>query len=461
MLNHHELNSAADNGASIGECPTMEGLQRIRELAKKDKDIKFTLLRHHITISLLAKSFLAINRKSAPGIDEVCWREYKNGLLGKLGRLHEKIQNGLYKPAPAKRAYIPKSDGTQRELGILNIEDKIVQRAVTTILNAIYEEDFKDFSCGFRPGKNPHHALDALAVAIDRKKVNWILDADIKGYFNSIDHDILMKLLERRIGDKRILGMISNWLKAGVLEEEAGLVSTEEGVQQGGVISPLLSNIYLHYVLDEWACRWRDRLKNAGDMCIIRYADDFVLGFQSKRVANSFLAEMRLRMKQHGLTLHPGKTRLIEFGRHAAEFRKKDGRPRPETFNFLGFTHICSTTKTGNFKLLRLTIADRIRSKLKSLKGELRRRINWDLKDVAKWLKSVVRGYYNYHAIHDNLGPLTKFRYWLGTIWFKTIRRRGQKRKMTWKEFIDKWWAEIPAPKVVHPYPSERVTVII
>ena len=466
MQSRHEPDSVPEKAASLtgGSSPQEDGcalvsngLHRVREIAKRDKDVKFTSLMHHINLKLLFDSFHLLNKKSAPGLDDVVWADYNEHLVKNLQDLHARIQSGSYKAFPGRRVYIPKSDGSRRPLGIIVLEDKIVQRAVAEVLSSIYEQDFVGFSYGFRPGRGCHDALDALYMAIWTKRVNFILDADIKSFFDSIAHDKLMSFLEIRIADPRILRLIRLWLKAGVLEEGAWS-STDEGVQQGGVISPLLANVFLHYALDKWTVKWRGTYA-MGDMVIVRYADDFVVGFESRGEAGRYRLGLSERLKGLGLELHPGKTRLLEFGRYALSNRKREKRGRPETFDFLGFTHICSTTRSGAFKILRRTAAKRMTSKLKSLKEALRARINMDVRDVAKWLGRVVQGYYNYFAIHDNLDVLSTFRYLLGKIWYKVICRRGQKRKITWEKFIGKWWGKIPMPKVRHQYPSERFYV--
>jgi group II intron reverse transcriptase/maturase len=433
----------------------LTGLSRVRLLAQKDKDVRFTQLFHYITPARLALHFHQLKKGAAPGVDGVQWADYRENLKENTADLHERLVRGGYRALPARRVYIPKGPDSVRPLGIVAVEDKVVQHTVADILQRIYEEDFLGFSYGFRPGRGCHDALDALAVAIESKKVNWILDADIQSFFNSISHEHLISFLERRIGDPRILRLIRKWLKAGVLEEGCWK-DTEVGTQQGGVISPLLANIFLHYVLDEWVEQWRTS-RNVGEIIIVRYADDFVMGFQYEDQARFFLALLKQRLSEFGLTLHPEKTRLIEFGRFAAKNRRERGQGKPETFDFLGFTHSCSVTLGGLFKLLRRTTSKRMRDKLVSLKGELRKRINHSLEDVAAWLKKVANGYYNYYAIHDNLDTLSSFQYHLGAIWYKTIRRRGQKRRMTWKQFIDKWWRKIPVAKVRHPYPHVRV----
>jgi group II intron reverse transcriptase/maturase len=379
-----------------------------------------------------------LNKRAAPGVDAVCWEDYRENLRDNIHQLNGKLHRGSYRALPARRVYIPKGPDSQRPLGILAVEDKVVQHTVAHILEGIYEQDFLGFSYGFRPGRGCHDTLDGLSVAIERGKVNYILDADIKGYFDSIPHERLMSLLERRVGDPRILRLIAKWLKAGIMEK-GQWKTTEIGTPQGGVISPLLANIFLHYVLDLWVNEWRTKVAK-GDVVIVRYADDFVMGFQYESEAKDFLALLKARLMSFGLELHPDKTRLIEFGRSAAANRRRRGLGKPETFDFLGFTHICSVTRRGYYKLLRLTIAKRLRNKLLTLKGGLRARINCKIEEVAKWLEGVARGYYNYFAIHGNLGMMSAFRYHLGVLWYRAICRRGQKRRMTWEQFIKRWW---------------------
>jgi group II intron reverse transcriptase/maturase len=353
------------------------------------------------------------------------------------------------------RSYILKADGRKRPLGIAAVEDKIVQRAISDILTQIYEVDFKGFSYGFRPGRGCHNALDALYMAITTRKVNWILDADIQGFFDNISHDCMVRFLERRIADRRVLRLVRKWLKAGVMEE-GKWQEGELGTPQGSVISPLLANVYLHYALDEWVSNWRRTLAR-GEVCIVRYADDFVIGFQYKDDAERFLIALRSRLGEFALNLHPEKTRLIQFGRFAMDDRRKANRGKPETFDFLGFTHICSVTrKTRKFKLERRTIGKRLKAKLRELKIGLRKRINFRVDMVGQWLGSVVRGYFNYFAIPENLAVLGQFRYILGHAWMKVICRRSNRMKMTWDKFVkimDKW---LPKPKAAHPYNDQR-----
>src|SRR6266478_793160 len=383
----------------------LDGLQRVREAAKRDKRLRFTALLHHVSVTLLTDSFYALKREAAPGVDGLTWQEYEKDLDKRLENLHSRVHRGTYQALPSKRAYIPKADGRQRPLGIAALEDKIVQHAVGRVLNQIYEEDFLGFSYGFRPGRGTHDALDALWVGIMRKKVNWVLDADIRDCFGSFSHEWMVQFLQHRIGDRRILRLIKKWLRAGVLED-GKWSETEKGTPQGSVISPLLCNVYLHYVFDLWVQHWRTH-RAASEIIVVRYADDMVLGFQHRAEAERFLQDWRERLRKFGLELHPEKTRLIEFGRFAAANRKQRGEDKPETFNFLGFTHMCGTTrKTGRFIVKRKTIRKRLSGKLGELKEELRRRWHQPIAEVGKWLKSVVQGYFNYHAVPGNMDSL-------------------------------------------------------
>ncbi|MDR0620827.1 MAG: group II intron reverse transcriptase/maturase [Deltaproteobacteria bacterium] len=432
----------------------INGIERVRQAAMKDKNLKFTSLMHHITPDLLWKSFMAINRNAAPGVDGVLWDEYKENLDDNIMGLYADIKAGAYRALPSRRQYIPKADGKLRPLGIASLEDKIVQRAVVEVLSAIYEVDFTDFSFGFRPNRGCHDALDLLYIDITQKKVNWILDADIQGFFDAISHDWMIRFLEHRIADPRMIRLIQQWLKAGIMEESEWK-STDLGTPQGGSGSPLLANVYLHYVLDLWVEVQKKEAR--GEIHFVRYADDFVVGFQYKDDAERFHRLLGERLRKFDLTLHPTKTRLFEFGRFAAENRRRRGLKKPETFDFLGFTHICSLTRANRkFKLLRKTILKRRMAKLKSLGMELRKRINWSIKETGRWLKRVVTGYFNYYAVHDNLNILGSFRYHLGRLWMQTVRRRSHKAKMKWDKFvliIDKW---LPKPTLVHPYPNQR-----
>ena len=434
------------------------GLWGIREAAKRDKTMRFTALLHHVNLEMLRASFFELKRQAAPGVDGMTWHEYGRNLEERLSDLHGRIHRGAYRAQPSKRAWIPKADGRQRPLGIAALEDKIVQQAVKTILERIYEEDFLGFSYGFRPGRSCHNALDALWVGIAHRKVNWVLDADIRGFFDNIDHEWLMMFLEYRVADRRILRLIRKWLKAGV-SEDGQWSRTSVGTPQGSVISPMLANVFLHYVFDLWANQWRDRYAR-GSVIMVRYADDFVVGFQDRGDAERFLRELRRRFERFGLQLHPDKTRLIEFGRYAAERRAKRGLGRPESFNFLGFTHCCGTTLGGTFTIKRKSIAKRMRAKLQEIKQQLRRRMHAKVADTGGWLRSVVQGWFNYHAVPGNINCLNAFHTEVQRLWLRILRRRSQKgRVWTWdrmKRLKRRW---LPKAQILHPYPDERFNV--
>jgi len=405
-----------------------------------------------VTPGLLRESFHALKRKAAPGVDGVTWKEYATGLEDRLKDLHSRVHRGAYRAQPSRRVYIPKSNGQQRPLGIAALEDKIVQQAVVTILNAIYEEDFRGFSYGFRPGRSQHMALDALYVAIKRKRVNWILDLDLKSFFDNIPKEGLIQFVEKRIADPRILRLIQKWLKAGVMED--GVWSeTEAGTPQGGVISPLLSNVYLHYVLDQWTDQWRQA--GRGDITIVRYADDAILGFEHQDEAERYLRELKEHLRANGLELNEDKTRLIRFGRFARPNRAERGEGKPEAFTFLGIQHICGKNRLGRFEVRRITDGKRRRKKLQAIQQELRWRMHVPIAQVGAWLKSVLRGYYQYHAIPGNLSVLSGFRHRVARLWFRTLSQRSQRRP-TWRQLgpiFDHW---LPIPQVVHDYPDAR-----
>lgn len=433
----------------------LSDLLGVRKVARKDKRTRFTALLHHVTFNLLRDSFHALKREAAPGVDGMTWKEYETDLDDKLAELHSRIHRGTYRAQPSKRAYIPKADGRQRPLGIAALEDKIVQQAVVTVLNQIYEEDFVGFSYGFRPGRSQHQALDALWVGIMRKKVNWILDADVRGFFDNLSHEWMIKFIEHRIADRRMLRLIQKWLRAGV-SEEGKWSRTEVGTPQGAVVSPLLANIYLHYAFDLWVKHWRKH-HATGDVIIVRYADDIVVGFEHRADAERLLQEWKDRLQKFGLELHPDKTRLIEFGRNATENRQRRGEGKPEVFNFLGFTHMCGKTrKTGRFIVKRKTIQKRLTAKLNELKEELRQRWHRPVSEVGKWLRSVVQGYFNYHAVPGNMDSLNSFRAQVIWRWYRALRRRSQRSRMTWERFwplVDQW---IPSAKILHPHPNVR-----
>ena len=434
-----------------------QALERIRQVARERRKERFTALFHHIGIELLAEAFCELKADAAPGVDQLTWKDYEADLGRNLEDLHDRVQRGAYRALPSRRVYIPKPDGRQRPLAVAALEDKIVQRAVVTLLNAIYEEDFLGFSCGFRPGRGTHDALDALCVGFCRKKVSFILDADIRSFFDEISHDWLIRFLEHRIGDRRIIRLIQKWLKAGVLEDGVVMVS-DRGTGQGSVISPLLANVYLHYALDLWTERWRRR-EATGDMIIVRYADDYIVGFQHEEDARRFLDEMRERLREFALSLHPEKTRLIEFGRFAAERRLRRGLGKPETFDFLGFTFICGKTRSGKFQLRRKSRRDRMKAKLRMIKEELRQRMHQSIPVQGRWLRRVVGGYFNYHAVPTNARALDAFRHHVTDLWRRTLRRRSQKDRMTWErmmQLVDAW---LPKPSILHPWPSDRFAV--
>ena len=429
-------------------------LERVREVARRDKDARFTALLHHVSLTLLWRSYWAINPKAAPGVDEVTWTEYGLNLEVRLRDLHARVQQGRYRAMPSRRVYIPKADGRLRPLGIAALEDKIVQRAVVEVLNSVYEVDFRGFSYGFWPGRKPHDALDALAAGICTKRVNWVLDADIRDFFGQIDHGWLRTFLRHRIADKRVLRLIDKWLAAGVIED-GEWSETQVGSPQGASGSPLLANVYLHYVLDLWVDWWRRRHAH-GDVIIVRWADDFIIGFEDEQDARQMLAELQQRFAKFGLQLHPEKTRLIEFGRNAAWRRRRRGLGKPETFDFLGFTHICGKTRNGRFMLRRITIAKRMRAKLRQAKVELKRRRHLPIPEQGQWLRRVAQGHLNYYAVPGNTDAVRQFCKQVTKHWCKALRRRSQRHRLTWVRMnrIAKRW--LPHVRVIHPYPEAR-----
>jgi RNA-directed DNA polymerase len=434
-----------------------QALSRVRQAARQRRKEQFTGLLHHINVDTLRTAFYALKRKAAPGVDGVTWQDYEAQLEPRLADLHGRVHRGAYRPQPSRRTYIPKADGRQRPLAVAALEDKIVQGACVMVLSAIYEEDFLGFSYGFRPGRGPHDASDALAVAITSRKVNYILDADVRDFFGSVSQEWLVRFLEHRVGDKRIIRLIGKWLKAGILED--GVVTVDDrGTGQGSVISPLLGNIYLHYVLDPWAERWRRR-EAQGDMIIVRYADDLVAGFEHEDDARRFLDAMRKRFDAFVLSLHPEKTCLIEFGRHAAARRARSGLGRPETFSFLGFTYICGRSRRGNFQLQRKTRRDRQRAKLQDIKEELRRRMHQPIPIQGSWLKQVVTGHFAYYAVPTNARALSAFRYYVTDLWRRALRRRSQKDGFTWDRMTKLAAGWLPEPRILHPWPDQHFAV--
>jgi RNA-directed DNA polymerase len=442
----------AGSGVSVSQA-----LERIRKVARERKKERFTALFHHLSTDLLEEAFDELKQNAAAGVDGLTWQAYDADLERNLADLHSRLHRGAYRALPSRRRYIPKPDGRQRPLAVAALEDKIVQRATAALLNEIYEEEFLGFSYGFRPGRGAHDAMDALVVGIASKKVSWILDADIQSFFDAVSHEWLIRFVEHRIGSPRIIRLIQKWLKVGVLED--GVVTrSDRGTGQGAVISPLLANIYLHYVLDLWAERWRRR-EAAGDMIIVRYADDFIVGYEHEADARRFLDELRERLEKFALSLHPDKTRLIEFGRHAARRRAQRGLGKPETFNFLGFTFICGKSRQGRFLIKRKTRRDRMRAKLQGIKEELRRRMHRPIPEQGKWLRQVVIGYFNYHAVPTNSRALATFRVEIVKRWRRILIRRSQKGALTWARITrlaDDW---LPKPRILHLWPNQRFAV--
>jgi RNA-directed DNA polymerase len=431
-----------------------QGLSGVRQAAKKRKQERFTALLHHLTVDLLRDSFHALRQQAAPGVDGVTWQEYETGREDRLVDLHGRVHRGAYRAQPSRRVYISKADGRQRPLGVAALEDKIVQQAVVTILNQIYEVDFKGFSYGFRPNRGPHQALDALTVAIQRKRVSWVLDADIRNFYDSLNHEWMLKFIEHRVADCRILRLIRKWLKAGV-SEDGQWSETKVGTPQGSVASPLLANVYLHYVFDLWVEAWRQKVAK-GEVIVVRYADDLVVGFEYRTDAEQFLKAFQERLSKFGLEVNAEKTRLIEFGRFAIQNRRQRGQGKPDTFTFLGFTHYCGKRKKdGTFIVRRKTVRKRMVAKLRLIQAELRYRMHEPVASVGDWVQKVVSGYYRYHAVPGNLNQLRVFGQRLRRLWYRILCRRSQK-SVPWDRVLpifDRW---IPEPRVLHPYPTQR-----
>ncbi len=434
-------------------------LERIRQAARRDRKKRFTTLLHHIyNLEALERAYLGLKRQAAPGVDGETWKHYGEALEANLRDLSDRLKRGAYRAKPVRRVYIPKADGRQRPLGVTALEDKLVQRATVEVLNAIYETDFLGFSYGFRPGRSQHNALDAVYAALMRKKVNWVLDVDIRGFFDAINHGWLLKFVEHRIADRRVVRLIQKWLNAGVLED-GKRTQNEEGTPQGGSASPLLANLFLHYVFDLWVHSWRQK-QTDGDVTVVRFADDIVIGFQRKADAERFWKELTERFRKFQLELHPEKTRLLEFGRFAAENRKAQGQGKPETFDFLGFTHICGKTwKTRSFTVLRQTIRKRLQAKLREVKVELKRRMHAPIPELGEWLRSVVGGHIRYYGVPTNGVALATFRYRVGRLWHHALSRRSQKGRVPWDRMlrIIKRW--LPPARISHPYPLRRLGV--
>jgi RNA-directed DNA polymerase len=437
-------------------------LDRVRQIAVRDRQVQFTTLWHHVyNMDRLREAYLGLKRKAAPGVDHVTWEAYGQDLEANLRVLSDRLKRGAYRAKPVKRTYIPKTDGQERPLGVTALEDKIVQRATVQVLNVVYEADFVGFSYGFRPGRSPHMALDALAVGIQQRKVNWVLDADIRGFYDAIDHEWLMRFVEHRVSDKRVRRHIHKWLNAGVLEEGRWR-QMQEGVPQGSSIGPQLANIYLHYAFDLWAHNWRKRHAQ-GEVTLVRFADDIVAGFQYRSDAERFLQELRQRFAKFNLELHPAKTRILEFGRFATENRRRRGEGKPETFDFLGFTHSCDRTRKGKFIVLRQTNKKRMRRKLKEVKAHLRRRLHEPISDVGKYLRSVVQGHFRYYGVPRNGPALASFRHAVTWLWWRSAQRRTQrhrsKRKLRrrFRRWVQRFF---PNVRILHPYPEQRLRVM-
>jgi len=437
-----------------------QALARVRQAARKDKKLRFTTLLHHIyDPAMLREAYFGLKRDAAPGVDGQTWRQYGQDLEANLQDLSARLKRGAYRAKPARRAYIPKPDGRQRPLGVTTLEDKLVQRATTEVLTAIYETDFLGFSYGFRPGRSQHNALDALYTGLLTRKVNWVLDADIRGFFDAINREWLMKFVEHRVADQRVGRLIRKWLNAGVLEDGVRTYS-QTGTVQGGSISPLLANLYLHYAFDLWVQWWRTT-QATGDVIVVRYADDFIVGFQHRAEAERFLAVLRQRFAKFGLELHPDKTRLIEFGQFAAENRRKRGMGKPETFNFLGFRHIGGTKRSnGRFTVLRQTMPKRLQAKLAEVTAELKRRLHDPIPAVGKWLASVVEGHCRYYGVPMNTPALGTFRFEVVRRWYRALCRRSQRGRIAWERMKRLAARYLPVARVFHPYPLRRLGVI-
>ena len=449
-----------DRSSSLGSLSAPSELEQIRQTAKSNKDARFTALMHHVyRIDTLRFAYSQLKRHAAAGVDGETWRHYGEALEENLQNLSHRLKRGAYRAKPVRRVYIPKADGRLRPLGVTALEDKIVQRAAVEVMNAIYETDFLGFSYGFRPKRSQHNALDALYTGLLTKKVNWVLDLDIRGFFDAISHEWLVKFIEHRIADRRVVRLIQKWLNAGVLED-GKRIRMEEGTPQGGSASPLLANIYLHYAFDLWAQAWR-RKQAHGDVIVVRYADDIVVGFQSESDAKQFRAELAERFRRFSLELHPDKTRLLEFGPFAARNRKRRGEGKPETFDFLGFTHICGKKRSnGYFTVIRQTIRKRQQAKLNSVKAELRQRMHAPIQDTGKWLRSVVSGHIRYYGVPMNSPALSTFRFKIGWLWHRALSRRSQNGRVSWdrmRRLIDRW---LPPVRVYHPFPLRRMGVI-
>lgn len=434
---------------------TTSGLAAVREAARADSALVFTNLLTHLTPALLWRSFHALDRNAAPGPDGVRWEDYRVGLEHRLHDLCRRLHQGSYRPSPTRRVTIPKEDGSERTLGILCVEDKVAQQAIGEILSQIYEVDFRGFSYGFRPGRSQHDALDALAVGLTRRKVNWVLDLDIQKFFDKVEHDWVLRFLRHRVGDSRVTRLVRQWLQIGHFDDNGRRIPSEQGTPQGAVISPLLANLYLHYVYDLWVDQWRRR-HACGDMIVVRYADDSVLGFQHGYEAEAFRDDLEARVTGFGLALHPEKTRLIRFGRFAAKRARLKGTGKPATFDFLGFTHACGESLNGHFALRRRTIRKRKTAQLRRIRSELRRRLHHPVNQTGAWLRRVVQGHINYYGVPLNSASVGSFCQEVRKSWYRALCRRSQRKRLNWARFmrVSAYW--LPEARVVHPYPQAR-----
>jgi RNA-directed DNA polymerase len=430
---------------------------RIREAVIRNRQGRLTALLHHLTVDVLRASFFGLKKSAAPGVDEMTWTEYAEHLEASLVDLHARVHTGAYRALPLRRKYIPKADGRQRPLGIAAIEDKIVQAAVVAILTSICEAEFLGFSYGFRPNRI---STKRWMRGIGKRRINWVLDCDVQSFFDKVSRDWLIRFVEHRIGDHRIIRLIAKWLTAGVLED-GRMIETEEGTPQGAVISPLLANIYLHHVYDQWAHQWRQRCAT-GDVIVVRYADDAIVGFEHRHEAEQFLADLKARLARFGLNLHPDKTRLIEFGRHAIANRCARGLGKPETFDFLGFKHYCATRRDGSgFVLGRKPMAKRMRTKLREIKEQLMATRHDGIDGQGKWLAQVLRGWMAYYAVPMSGSAISAFRHHMIERWHGALMRRSQRRRLTWtrmKTIADRY---LPFPRILHPWPEKRFLVTI
>lgn len=426
-------------------------LDLISKHAKENKEIKFTSLAHLLNVDLLWRCFFMLDKDKAPGIDEVTFNEYKVNLEVNLEDLVERMKNKKYYPQPVLRVYIPKGDGQERPIGILCLEDKIVQQGIAMILNAIYEPIFLDNSYGFRPERNCHEALNRVDKIIMKQPINHVIDADVKGFFDNVEHDWLMKMLKEKIVDKNFLNLIYKFLRAGIMDEGI-LLDSDVGTPQGGVISPILANVYLHYTLDLW---FEGILKKEikGKAELVRFADDFVIMVQYKEDAILIKLKLDERMSKFGLELSKEKTRVIEFGKYAEQNARRKGK-KPESFDFLGFTHFCDKTRRGRFKLGRKTQGKRLSRKLKKMNEWLKSVRNaCKIKEWWKILKSKLNGHYQYYGISGNMPSLKQYYFQTHKLVFKWINRRSQKRSMTLDQFfsyLKKY--KLPAPKIKHNF---------